>query len=46
MREIPATELRELQTANADYPLGVDALFVRPNGEVMALPRSTRIRLR
>lgn len=46
MREIPAAELRELQTANADYPLGVDALFVRPNGEVMALPRSTRIRLR
>ncbi len=46
MREIPAAELRELQTTNADYPLGVDALFVRPNGEVMALPRSTRIRLR
>ena len=46
MREIPAAELQELQAANADYPLGVDALFVRPNGELMALPRSTRIRLR
>lgn len=46
MREIPAAELQALQTANADYPLGVDALFVRPNGELMALPRSTRIRLR
>jgi alpha-D-ribose 1-methylphosphonate 5-triphosphate synthase subunit PhnH len=46
MREIPAAELQALQTANADYPLGIDALFVRPNGELMALPRSTRIRLR
>jgi alpha-D-ribose 1-methylphosphonate 5-triphosphate synthase subunit PhnH len=46
MREIPAAELQELQAVNADYPLGVDALFVRPNGELMALPRSTRIRLR
>ncbi len=46
MREIPLAELNDLQAANADYPLGVDALFLRPNGEVMALPRSTRIRLR
>jgi alpha-D-ribose 1-methylphosphonate 5-triphosphate synthase subunit PhnH len=46
MREIPAAVLEELQMVNADYPLGVDAFFVRPGGEVMALPRSTRIRMR
>jgi alpha-D-ribose 1-methylphosphonate 5-triphosphate synthase subunit PhnH len=46
MRGIPVEEFQELTAVNADYPLGVDAFFVRPNGEVMALPRSTRIRVR
>lgn len=43
MGGIPVDEFQELMTANADYPLGVDAFFVRPSGEVMGLPRSTRI---
>jgi alpha-D-ribose 1-methylphosphonate 5-triphosphate synthase subunit PhnH len=38
--------LRALAAANADYPLGVDAIFIRPNGELMCLPRSTRIQVR
>jgi len=46
MRGIPVEELQELKAVNADYPLGVDAFFVRPNGELMALPRSTRIHVR
>ena len=46
MRGVPVEELQELMDVNADYPLGVDAFFVRPNGEVMALPRSTRIQVR
>jgi alpha-D-ribose 1-methylphosphonate 5-triphosphate synthase subunit PhnH len=46
MRGVPAEEFQELMAANADYPLGVDAFFVRPNGELMALPRSTRIHVR
>ncbi len=43
---IPLEEFQELVTINADYPLGVDAFFVRPSGEVMGLPRSTRIQVR
>jgi len=46
MRGVPVEEFQELMAVNADYPLGVDAFFVRPNGEVMALPRSTRIQVR
>lgn len=46
MRGVPVEEFQELMAVNADYPLGVDAFFVRPNGEVMALPRSTRIHVR
>jgi alpha-D-ribose 1-methylphosphonate 5-triphosphate synthase subunit PhnH len=46
MRGIPVQAFQDLMIVNADYPLGVDAFFVRPNGEVMGLPRSTRIRVR
>jgi len=46
MPGIPVQEFQDLMIVNADYPLGVDAFFVRPNGEVMGLPRSTRIRVR
>lgn len=46
MPGIPVEEWSELMTVNADYPLGVDAFFVRPSGEVMGLPRSTRIQVR
>ena len=46
MRGVPVPELRALSEVNADYPLGVDAFFVRPSGEVMAIPRSTRIQVR
>jgi phosphonate C-P lyase system protein PhnH len=43
MRGIPETIWRELRQANAEYPMGVDALFVRSDGETMSIPRSTRI---
>jgi alpha-D-ribose 1-methylphosphonate 5-triphosphate synthase subunit PhnH len=46
MRGVPVEEFQALMAVNADYPLGVDAFFVRPNGELMALPRSTRIQVR
>ncbi|KJS31921.1 MAG: hypothetical protein VR64_10430 [Desulfatitalea sp. BRH_c12] len=46
MSGIPLEEFRELLAVNADYPLGVDVFFVRPNGEVMGLARATRIQVR
>jgi alpha-D-ribose 1-methylphosphonate 5-triphosphate synthase subunit PhnH len=46
MGGVPVEEFQELMAVNADYPSGVDAFFVRPNGELMALPRSTRIHVR
>ncbi|MCU0605691.1 MAG: phosphonate C-P lyase system protein PhnH [Desulfobacterales bacterium] len=46
MAGIPIAEFQALVTVNADYPLGVDAFFVRPDGELMGLPRSTRIQVR
>jgi alpha-D-ribose 1-methylphosphonate 5-triphosphate synthase subunit PhnH len=46
MHGIPVEEFQELMSVNADYPLGVDAFFLRPGGEVMGLPRSTRIQVR
>lgn len=46
MAGIGLAELRALARVNADYPLGVDAIFIGPAGELMCLPRSTRIRLR
>ena len=46
MGGIAIEEFQELMAVNADYPLGVDAFFVRPSGEVMGLPRSTRIQVR
>ncbi len=35
-----------LMEANADYPLGLDIFLVRSGGKVIAIPRSTRIRMR
>jgi alpha-D-ribose 1-methylphosphonate 5-triphosphate synthase subunit PhnH len=46
MDGIPIEEFQALMAVNADYPLGVDAFFVRSGGEVMGLPRSTRILVR
>ena len=43
---IALSTFQTLKMVNADYPLGVDAFFVAPDGELMALPRSTQIRLR
>jgi alpha-D-ribose 1-methylphosphonate 5-triphosphate synthase subunit PhnH len=46
MPGVPLTEFEQLMSVNADYPLGVDVFFVRPGGELMGLPRSTRIQVR
>jgi alpha-D-ribose 1-methylphosphonate 5-triphosphate synthase subunit PhnH len=46
MGGVPVEEFQELMAVNAEYPLGVDAFFAKPNGELMALPRSTRIQVR
>lgn len=45
MNAIPLPAYEALAEANADYPLGVDALFLDAQGGLMALPRSTRIRI-
>jgi alpha-D-ribose 1-methylphosphonate 5-triphosphate synthase subunit PhnH len=45
MPGVPPAEFQALMAANADYPLGVDAFFVRPGGALMGLPRSTRIQV-
>ncbi|OQX16579.1 MAG: phosphonate C-P lyase system protein PhnH [Desulfobulbaceae bacterium A2] len=36
-------ELPVLAVINCDFPLGIDAIFVSHDGQVMGLPRSTRI---
>jgi alpha-D-ribose 1-methylphosphonate 5-triphosphate synthase subunit PhnH len=36
-------EWHALQLANSSYPIGLDAFFLDRTGQVMALPRSTRI---
>ena len=40
---LSATELRGLREINAEYPLGVDAVFLDTNGWIACIPRSTRI---
>lgn len=46
MAGVEVSEYETLMSVNADYPLGVDAIFVRADGDLMALPRSTRIQVR
>jgi alpha-D-ribose 1-methylphosphonate 5-triphosphate synthase subunit PhnH len=46
IRGLDLEELQALQAANAEFPRGVDAFFLRAGGDLMALPRSTRIRVR
>ena len=46
MLGVALSTFKALAEANADYPLGVDAFFVRATGDLMALPRSTRISVR
>lgn len=36
-------ELPSLRRINSDYPLGIEAILVSRSGEVLCLPRSTRI---
>lgn len=38
-----AGELGWLREANREFPLGVDAMFLDPDGRVICIPRSTRI---
>ena len=38
-------ELESIGQLNGEYPLGVDCFFLGPNHEVMALPRSVKIRI-
>lgn len=45
MEGIPRFVFEELAAVNAEFPLGVDVVFLRPEGTLMAVPRSTRIRI-
>ena len=36
-------ELKQLQTVNVDFPLGVDSIFLDQNSRLMCIPRSTRL---
>jgi alpha-D-ribose 1-methylphosphonate 5-triphosphate synthase subunit PhnH len=40
---LAAGELELLRESNAEFPLGLDALFLDNNGRIMCIPRSTRI---
>lgn len=40
---LSTAELRGLREINAEYPLGVDAVFLDTNGRIACIPRSTRI---
>lgn len=37
------TELKQLKSVNLEFPLGIDALFLDRTGQLIGLPRSTRI---
>jgi alpha-D-ribose 1-methylphosphonate 5-triphosphate synthase subunit PhnH len=43
IRGLAARELDWLREANADFPLGVDAVFVDDAGRILGIPRSTDI---
>jgi len=38
-------ELEHLRTLNADFPMGVDAVFIDERGRILCIPRSTKIRI-
>jgi alpha-D-ribose 1-methylphosphonate 5-triphosphate synthase subunit PhnH len=40
---LEAGELALLREVNAEFPLGVDAVFLGPEGRLLCIPRSTRI---
>ncbi len=40
---LATSELRELREINAEYPLGVDSMFLDTNGRITCIPRSTQI---
>ena len=40
---LAAQELNQLKEVNAEYPLGIDCIFIDQNGQLMSIPRSTRI---
>jgi alpha-D-ribose 1-methylphosphonate 5-triphosphate synthase subunit PhnH len=37
------TELQQLKSVNLEFPLGIDAFFLDRTGQLIGLPRSTRI---
>ncbi|NPV03801.1 MAG: phosphonate C-P lyase system protein PhnH [Syntrophaceae bacterium] len=45
IRGLAPGELGRLREANAEFPLGVDAVFIDDAGRILCIPRSTRIRL-
>ncbi|MEJ5357797.1 MAG: phosphonate C-P lyase system protein PhnH [Desulfobacterales bacterium] len=45
MEGIPLAVWEALAAANAEFPRGVEAVFLQPAGRLMAVPRSTRIRI-
>jgi alpha-D-ribose 1-methylphosphonate 5-triphosphate synthase subunit PhnH len=40
---LSAEELTEIRHLNAEYPLGVDCIFLRGETQIMCIPRSTKI---
>jgi alpha-D-ribose 1-methylphosphonate 5-triphosphate synthase subunit PhnH len=41
---IEEEEIREIVTVNSEFPLGIDAIFSDRYGNIVCLPRSTRVR--
>lgn len=46
MEAVDTRELKLIQKCNADYPLGIDCIFVQPNNQIMCLPRTTQIEVK
>jgi len=38
-----ADELKQLQTINVEFPLGIDSIFLDQSSRLMCIPRSTRL---
>lgn len=45
IRGLAPAEMGYLREANAEFPLGVDAVFIDDAGRILCIPRSTHIRI-
>jgi alpha-D-ribose 1-methylphosphonate 5-triphosphate synthase subunit PhnH len=46
LKGLSVEELTEIHYLNAEYPLGIDSMFLGGNAQVMCIPRSTKITIK